>query len=118
MSRPKDTLEKLQEVLNAWSTLADNKKFAGMTVDDFRALVTAAIDDRAAVEKAEAELTAAIAKRDTGDDARLAKVELVVNAVRGDPTEGPDSPLLTEMGYTRKSTRKSGLTRKKKPPKT
>jgi hypothetical protein len=36
-----------------------------------------------------------------------------VNAVMGDPTEGPDSPLVEAMGYTRKSERKTGLTRKK-----
>jgi len=38
----------------------------------------------------------------------------VVNGVLADPTEGPDSSLYEAMGYTRKSERKSGLTRGKK----
>lgn len=117
MSRPTTILAKLQQVLNAWSTLAPNKKFGGMTIEEFRAVVTGAIDDRADVEAAEAQLTGSLGKRDTNDEARLAKLELIINGVRADPTEGPDSPMLTEMGYIRKSDRKSGLTRKKKTPK-
>jgi hypothetical protein len=34
--------------------------------------------------------------------------------VLSDPTEGPDSALYEAMGYTRKSERKSGLTRQRK----
>jgi len=36
----------------------------------------------------------------------------VVAGVKADPTEGPDSSLLEAFGYTRKSERKSGLSRK------
>jgi hypothetical protein len=39
----------------------------------------------------------------------------VVNGVRADPEEGDDSALYEAMGYTRRSERKSGLTRKKPP---
>ena len=40
------------------------------------------------------------------------QAQLVVAGVLADPTEGPDSSLYEAMGYTRKSERRSGLTRK------
>ncbi len=43
---------------------------------------------------------------------RGTKIQLVVAGVLADPNEGPDSPLYEAFGYTRKSERKSGLTRK------
>jgi hypothetical protein len=46
----------------------------------------------------------------------LAKSYLIVSEVLADPTEGPDSALYEAMGYRRRSERKSGLTRKRKPP--
>jgi hypothetical protein len=62
------------------------------------------------VRPGEDQLTQALAAR---DNAGAAKAELIVNGVRADPTEGADSALIEAMGYTRKSERKSGLTRKK-----
>jgi hypothetical protein len=44
---------------------------------------------------------------------KIACVRLV-NGVLADPTEGPDSALYEAFGYTRKSERKSGLTRASK----
>ena len=41
-------------------------------------------------------------------------MQLVVNGVVGDPTEGPDGDLYEAMGYVRASQRHTGLTRKKK----
>ena len=35
MSRPKDTAEKLERILNAWRTLAPDKTFGGMTLKQF-----------------------------------------------------------------------------------
>ena len=41
----------------------------------------------------------------------MSQVQLVVNAVKGDPTAGEDSDLYEQMGYVRKSERASGLRR-------
>ena len=38
----------------------------------------------------------------------------VINGILADPDEGPDSPLYEAIGYTRRSERKTGLTRKRK----
>ncbi|NOT47066.1 MAG: hypothetical protein HOP17_04870 [Acidobacteria bacterium] len=57
-------------------------------------------------------------KRDVRDDKYLAldkKRSNIGMAVAGDPAYGNDSPLYGAMGFVRKSEKKSGLTRKKKP---
>lgn len=41
----------------------------------------------------------------------MTAVQLVVNAVRGDPDEGEDGEFYDALGYVRKSERKSGLRR-------
>jgi hypothetical protein len=55
-----------------------------------------------------------IAERAHADDEFAAQAQHVVNGVLADPTEGPDSALYAAFGYTRKSDRKTGLTRKRK----
>ena len=57
-------------------------------------------------------------KRDVLDDKHVAldeKRSKVGLGVAGDPAYGNDSPLYGAMGFVRKSEKKSGLTRKKKP---
>ena len=53
-----------------------------------------------------------INSREDADQVSLAKAAMIVAGVVGDPSFGPDSSLYEAMGYTRKSERKSGLTRK------
>jgi hypothetical protein len=111
---PKKILEKLQRMINAWETLTPDKSFGGMTLTQFRNAVKPSLDARALIEDLEAQTTQAINSRDTADEATQEKMELVVNGVRADPTEGPDSALYEAFGYTPKRERKSGLTRKRK----
>lgn len=102
-------------MINAWQTLATDKVFGGMTLTQFKAFAAAALAARERIEVLEDQRTRALAERDQADEAFLEKAELVVNGVRADPTEGPDSPLYEALGYTRKTDRRSGLTRKRKP---
>ena len=60
------------------------------------------------------QLIAAADQRDTADVESMKQVNFVVNAVKGDPTEGEDGELYEAMGYVRKSERASGKTNKKK----
>jgi hypothetical protein len=62
----------------------------------------------------ENKLIAAQNQRDDADQISSDTVQLVVNAIKGDTTEGPDSELYEAMGYVRNSERKSGLQRKAK----
>ncbi len=112
---PKETGEKLASVLQAWKDLRPTKTFAGMTLAQFTAKVQPSLDARAQIDTLENQLTAAMDERDTADVETIKQVLLVVNAVKGDPTEGEDGELYDAMGYVRKSERASGLTQKTKP---
>ena len=111
-SNPKTNEQKMNAMINAWETLAPAKTFGGMTLEQFKAVVAPAQAARARIADLETQMTQALNDRDAGDAAFLSKAQLVVNGVLADPTEGPDSSLYEAMGYTRKSERRSGLTRK------
>lgn len=110
---PKDTEQKMERMINAWETLAPDKSFGGMTLPQFKTAAQPAQAARQRIEELEDQLKQALTNRDNADEAFLAKAQLVVSGVLADPTEGADSALYEAMGYTRKSERKSGLTRKR-----
>lgn len=111
---PKGNIEKLERILTAWQTLANDKRFGGMTVDEFLTLVNASRTARMNIDTLEDQLTDALAIRDENDEIALAKAQLVVAGVLADPDEGANSALYEAMGYIKKSDRRSGLTRKRK----
>ncbi len=111
---PKSTQEKINQVIAAWQTLRPAKSFAGMTLDQFKARLQPSLDARTAIAALENQLIAAQDQRDGADYASISAIQLVVNAVKGDPAEGEDGELYEAMGYVRKSERSSGLTRTKK----
>jgi len=111
---PRKIEEKIDRTLNAWEQIAPTKSFGGMTLVQFREVVAPSIAARDRIEDLEDQTTQAITQRDQADDASLDKIQLVVNGVLADPTEGADSALYEALGYTRKSDRKSGLTFKTK----
>jgi hypothetical protein len=104
----------MQKMLTAWEEIAPSKSFGGMTLDQFKTAAAPAQTARQRIFELETQMTQAINDRDAADAAFTAKAQLVVNGVLADPTEGPDSSLYEAMGYTRKSERRSGLTRGKK----
>lgn len=114
MSRPKDIEERLQRFINAWSALKPNKSFGGMTLANFRSECAPSTEARAEIEELQNRLTEAMAKRDAADENTARKMQLVVAGVLADPEEGSDSALYEALGYTPKSARKTGLTRKSK----
>jgi len=114
MSGPTQNQLRMQQILNAWKTLAPGKSFGGITLAEFQALAKPAQDAVALLEELDDRRTELLNQRDDAYAAFFAQVELVVNGVRADPTEGLNSALYEAMGYTRKSERKSGLTKKKK----
>ena len=111
---PRKIEEKIDRTLNAWQELAPTKTFGGMTVEQFETAVAPTKTARERIEDLQDQLTQALNQRDAADEAALAKIQLAVNGVLADPSEGPDGSLYEAMGYTRKSDRKSGLTRKGK----
>ena len=112
---PKKMEEKIRTTVTPWEQLAANKKFGGMSLDEFKAAIAPSLAARTLIDQLQHQLTQAINQRDDADNVSLVKMQLVVNGVLADPTE--DGSLYEAMGYTRKSERKSGLrTKKKQPP--
>ena len=109
---PKAIEEKMDKMINAWQELASNKSFGGMTLAQFQAAATPAQQARQRIDDLENQMAQALIERDTADEIFLAKAQQVVAGVLADATEGPNSALYAAFGYTRKSERRSGLTRK------
>ena len=109
---PKSKEEKMERMLNAWDTLAATKSFGGMTLDQFKAVAAPAQAARRRIADLDDQRTQASNDRDAADEVFSQKAQLVTNGVLADPTEGPNSSLYEAFGYTRKSERKSGLTKK------
>lgn len=118
MASPRGTQDKLDKITEAWQTLATEKTFGGMTLEQFKTAVKPSYDTRARVRTLESQLLSEQTARDAADKESLRIAQMVVNGVIGDPTEGPDSDLYEAMGYVRTSARKTGLTRKKNEPPT
>jgi hypothetical protein len=103
--------EKLQKVMDAWATLRPAKSFAGMTLDQFKAKVQPSLDVRVQLNTLRTQVRDIRAQRHDSDGASMDLVQLVVNAVKGDPDEGETSGLYAAMGFVPKNERRSGLTR-------
>jgi hypothetical protein len=111
---PKDNEEKLNRILNAWKTLASDKSFGGMTVEQFEAAIGPSFTARRQLDDLDNTRTHLINSRNDADDASLARAAAAVAGMNADPEFGPDSSLVEACGYKRLSERKSGLTRKRK----
>jgi hypothetical protein len=109
---PKQIADNTNLLINAWNTLAPAATFGGMTLAQYKAKVQPSFDTRSQLDGLDAQVTSTTDKRDNADKVTLQTNQLVVNAVKGDPNFGDDSDLYDAMGYTRKSERQSGLTKK------
>jgi|ERR1043166_725733 hypothetical protein len=114
MAQPRSTDKKLNNAINSWATLAPDKTFGGMTLAQFKTKVQPSFDTRDALRALESQIQSKRVERETADAESLRLLQLLSNGVIGDPEEGPDSDLYEALGFTRKSQRKTGLTRKKK----
>jgi hypothetical protein len=114
MPQPKNNVEKINRVISGWETLAPGKTFGGMTLTQLKDAVKPSIAVRDELRALENQVHSKQAERDNADSESLRLIQRVINGVIGDPEEGPDSDLYESFGYTRKSERKTGLTRKKK----
>ena len=109
---PKRVAKKLQKIVDAWQTLRPTKTLAGMTLEQFKAKVQPSLDSRSQLTTLQGQTTDSRAQRRQSDSVSNDAMNLVVNAVKGDPDEGENGALYAAMGYIPKSARRSGLTRK------
>lgn len=111
----KVTEQAIKDIATAWVNEAAEVSFGGMTLAQYKTKVKPSADARAEVDRMEKLLATAINRREDADKASNTTNQLVVNGVKGDPAYGEDCDLYEAMGYVRKSERKSGLSRGKKP---
>jgi hypothetical protein len=109
---PQKVAAKLQKVVDAWTTLRPTKSFAGMTLEQFQTQIQPSLAVRAQLTTLKGQTVDSRNQRVQSDSASVALAQLVVNAVRGDVTEGENGSLYAAMGYIPKNERRSGLTRK------
>lgn len=112
-NNPRQSEARIRQTIAAWKTLRPNKSFAGLSFEQFEALAQPCLDTRATISALENQLIAAQNQRDDADQVVLKTIAFVVNAVKGDPSEGEDGELYEALGYVRKSERRSGLRRGK-----
>ena len=111
----KATREKCNVMNDAWVEGAPSAKFNGIAQGTFQSEIEAAAADDAAIADRESEIKMMKDVRDDKYAALNEKRTKVGQGVVGDPDFGDNSPLYGAMGFVRKSEKKSGLTRKKKP---
>ncbi|MGH7991480.1 MAG: hypothetical protein ACREDS_14990 [Limisphaerales bacterium] len=109
---PKQLADNTNTITTAWQTLAPAATFGSMTLTQYQAKVKPSVDARNLIASLKDQLIAAETARDVADKVTNPTNQLVVNAVKGDPSHGDDSDLYAAMGYVRKSQRASGLTKK------
>jgi hypothetical protein len=109
---PKKVAQKLQKVIDAWTTLRPTKTFSGLTLEQFKAQVQPSLAARDQLTTLGNQTTDSRMQRRLSDTASLTLAQQVVSSVKGDPAEGENGPLYAAMGYIPKSSRRSGLTRK------
>ena len=108
---PKLNEEKLRRILNAWKTLAADKAFGGMTVEQFEAVLAPSFATRQQLDELDNQRTHLINTRGDADELSLAKAAAAIAGMNADPGFGPNSSLIEACGYVRQSERKSGLHR-------
>jgi hypothetical protein len=106
---------KINQVVTAWESLRPEKTFAGLTLAQFKTAIQPGIDAHDRVEALKDQLTACQTERGELLEEALHTIMRVVNAVRSDVDEGEDGAFYEALGYVRKSERKSGLSRGKRP---
>ena len=107
--------EQCNTMNDAWVEGARSVTFNGIEQTTFKTAIESAAAKDAAIADTEAQLKMMKDVRDDEYKSLDQDRSKIGMGVAGDPAFGNDSPLYGAMGFVRKSEKKSGLTRKKKP---
>ena len=110
---PKENETKYTRFLNAVTTLAPDKTFGGVKLDEFTLQVGKSNAPRRKILELKDEITQQETERNSADSVTMKMCERIKNGVVADPAFGDDSALYEAFGFIPRSNRKSGLTRKK-----
>jgi hypothetical protein len=78
---PKRTVNKLQKLIDAWTTLRPTKSFGGMTLEQFKTQVQPSLTARDQLVTLRNQTTDNRTLRQQSDDTSLELAQLVVNSV-------------------------------------
>lgn len=108
-------IKRLRKQEVAWTELAMGEEFAGMTLEDFRSIVTEVDDAVSNLDKCNALVSAGIkARREAEARARKMSKRLAM-AIKSDPKHGEDSALLRASGFKPESEIRNGRKTASKP---
>jgi len=113
-NNPAEVEQTIEDITNAWTTLAPAASFGNLTLAQYIAAVKPSLDARTAITGLEEQMTNALTNRDKMDAVSEPINQNVIKGVVGNMAYGDDSALYEAMGYVRKSQRKTGLSRKSK----
>lgn len=95
----------------AWSELAADTNFAGMTLAEFETATNPLVENDTRLKQIAAQNSAALREKYVLEGSVKELLRRIGNAVRGHDGYGEDSALYRAMGFVPFSERKSGLTR-------
>jgi hypothetical protein len=99
------------DLAQKWDAACPMQSFFGLTLEQFKAGVQPSLDARAALEALDRQRKIELERRRTADQSSLYLVKGVINAIKGDPTQGEDGELYGALGYVRSSMRVNGRSR-------
>lgn len=105
-------LERLKQIIDAWRTLAPAAILNGQTLEQFETATKTPGEVRQRIREAELTLVGLRQERLRADYQLRDQLAELVDAVKGNPEFGANSPLYSAFGYVPRDARKSGLTRK------
>jgi hypothetical protein len=112
MANPKQIEQRIALFTKSWEEHATDATLAGMTLAQFKTAVAPSLAARTEIASRVNQVRGAIASRGSADEMSAELMNRVVYAILGDPALGSESALYRALGYTPKSERRSGLTRK------
>lgn len=105
-------IDRREAILTGWQENAPDATFAELSLEQFEQATLKSISVRKRIEAAKAVLSALNQERMQVDEETQNTQKLVINAVRGNPQYGENSPLYRSMGLVPANRRKSGLIRR------
>jgi hypothetical protein len=105
--------EKVQQILRGWETTAPEQSFGDMTLEQFKQALQPYFAAKAAFETISTQWDSVQQARGDTFPKALELATGVAACVKGHPKYGANSTVYAAMGYTTKSARSSGLTRRR-----
>jgi len=105
-------MNRRKQILDAWRSLAPEATLNGMTLEQFVEATRTSEEVRQRIAETERTLDGLRHERLQSDTQLRVQIADLVDAVKGNPAFGANSPLYSAFGYVPRDARRSGLTRR------